>query len=894
MKKLLTLLVFLAFVGLATLPALAQKVTHTFRDVSISDALRQLNEQSTDYAIIFLYNELENFRVTTSFRDKPLPDAIRQMIGFYPIRMTVATDDDPDVQGKPRHRIFVECTHKADRHLTGTIIDEQGRPVVYANIAVLNPADSTLLSGGVSNESGYFAVPYDAPPSVGEAVLARISCVGFTTVYQLSDKPVLGTVRMHSATQRLEDITVEGQTPVLRREPGAIILDTRHIAGAINAGDLLPYAPGIIIDDEDISLLGASGIILCINGKEQKVQARDMLRLLQSYPAADVERIEVIQNPDASYSAEGHAGIINIVLSKHDNDFIGGSVAYARTQYEKHGDEATASIVYNKGIISTSLNLAASKEQTIDRKNSTVNFSDTQRFSTADGFTGRKSYTLRWQLDCQASRLLSLGAYVMLADGERQIDTDRLYNYLPLKPYSHNSMTTQTSQGEDTKTWALNINAIQKLGDSGPRISCNLDHYRMRMDDGRHSVCYETFVGSSPDIIRLSDTLTYNYINTIAQTVDNNSAKLDVSYAGLSLGSQYIHNRSHLDLDNSGTGEAYAHVTSHYTEQILAAYAAYSGTFGSAWTLSLGARYEHTWTKGRNRPMAFDYNNDYGKLFPHLHLSCQPNDSHTFSLSYSSRIIRPNMISINPIRVWKDANNVSSGNQRLKPTYLHKAMMSYAYKGALGIDLYYTFQPDRIDVFYQVDEYRIYSSWDNITDEHRLGINAFCCYDKTRWLTATLMHRIWYSRTDRLPREIVPGRLHRSLYSRVEDVSVSETLQASVFFDRERKWTATIDATFISPEKDVTRKLDARYKVDIGAQYRFWKNRLTLGLSCRNLFASHVKGTEYIGTKMMAFDNKLNYRMILLSLTCQWGARLRHQQHHYESDEIQQRMVNDF
>ena len=196
MKKLLTLLVFLAFVGVATLPALAQKVTHTFRDVSISDALRQLNEQSTDHTIIFLYNELENFRVTTSFRDKPLPDAIRQMIGFYPIRMTVATDDDPDVQGKPRHQIFVECTHKADRHLTGTIIDEQGRPVVYANIAVLNPADSTLLSGGVSNESGYFAVPYDTPLLAGEAVLARISCVGFTTVYRLSDKPGLGSVRM--------------------------------------------------------------------------------------------------------------------------------------------------------------------------------------------------------------------------------------------------------------------------------------------------------------------------------------------------------------------------------------------------------------------------------------------------------------------------------------------------------------------------------------------------------------------------------------------------------------------------------------------------------------------------------------------------------------------------
>ena len=85
------------------------------------------------------------------------------MIGFYPIRVTTSTDED----GK---KIFVECTHKTDLHLTGTIIDEQGQPVAYANIAVLNPSDSTLLCGGVSNESGYFAIPLEQ-----ERVLARIS-----------------------------------------------------------------------------------------------------------------------------------------------------------------------------------------------------------------------------------------------------------------------------------------------------------------------------------------------------------------------------------------------------------------------------------------------------------------------------------------------------------------------------------------------------------------------------------------------------------------------------------------------------------------------------------------------------------------------------------------------
>ena len=164
------------------------RISREYNNVSLSDALRQLSEQQTGYSIYFLYNELEDFRITTTVKNKRLPEAIHQMIGFYPIRVTTSTDED----GK---KIFVECTHKTDLHLTGTIIDEQGQPVAYANIAVLNPADSTLLSGGVSNESGYFVVPIDQPN-----IIARISYIGYKTIYKQCDNTELGTIRMQPTT----------------------------------------------------------------------------------------------------------------------------------------------------------------------------------------------------------------------------------------------------------------------------------------------------------------------------------------------------------------------------------------------------------------------------------------------------------------------------------------------------------------------------------------------------------------------------------------------------------------------------------------------------------------------------------------------------------------------
>ncbi|MBQ9215961.1 MAG: carboxypeptidase-like regulatory domain-containing protein [Prevotella sp.] len=247
MKKLFLTLVVLTVVAFAN----AQKVSHTFNNVSISEALRQLNEQSTAYTIHFLYNELEDFRVTTSFKNKHLPDAIQQMIGFYPIRMTVTSDDAPEIQGKQKQQIFVECTHKTDRHLTGTIIDEQGQPVAYANIAILNPADSTLLSGGVSNESGYFAIPYEQ-----STVLACVSYVGYKTFYKLCKQPEMGTIRLQPDNIRLKTVIVTGNAIQNTSSGYKVSVKALQYAKDRMLADILPFLPGISVDKDKITILG--------------------------------------------------------------------------------------------------------------------------------------------------------------------------------------------------------------------------------------------------------------------------------------------------------------------------------------------------------------------------------------------------------------------------------------------------------------------------------------------------------------------------------------------------------------------------------------------------------------------------------------------------------------
>ena len=102
----------------------AQRITRQYNNVSFSTALKDLNARQDKYTINFVYDELEDFKVTKSIRNQSVPDAIQQLIGFYPIKMT-----------QMDNVLVVECTQKAPTKMIGRIVDTHHRPVDFANVA---------------------------------------------------------------------------------------------------------------------------------------------------------------------------------------------------------------------------------------------------------------------------------------------------------------------------------------------------------------------------------------------------------------------------------------------------------------------------------------------------------------------------------------------------------------------------------------------------------------------------------------------------------------------------------------------------------------------------------------------------------------------------------------
>ena len=187
MKRFFTVLILTLF---ASVSLFAQKdnknaeaqYTLSFEEVSLSDALKQLNDLSDKYKISFMYNELEDFRVSTRIVDKSIPEAVNQIIGLYPISVSVKEDAD-------EVKIFVECIQKTDMRYKGRVLDSSNEPVAYANVVLFAPEDTVLVAGGITNEDGYFVIPCDKLP-----VLARFSFVGYETVWMTCRTLELGTI----------------------------------------------------------------------------------------------------------------------------------------------------------------------------------------------------------------------------------------------------------------------------------------------------------------------------------------------------------------------------------------------------------------------------------------------------------------------------------------------------------------------------------------------------------------------------------------------------------------------------------------------------------------------------------------------------------------------------
>ena len=289
----------------------AQRITRQYNNVSFSEALKDLNARQHKYTINFVYDELEDFKVTKSIHNQNVPNAIMQLIGFYPIRMT-----------QVENNIMVECTQKSTFRYKGRIVDERGNAAEYATIALLSPIDSTIVGHGVSNENGSFVIPCNT-----RKVLARITYIGYKTVNRIYNNTEMGIIKLQPKTMIVKGVVVKGDRPQYKMLSGGMEVAVEHtlLSKMANTFEVLSLLPRVSVNGQKISVFGKGTPIVYINNK----RVNDNNEIVNITPD-NIKSISVITSPGAEYDAEVESVIRIRTKERRANGFSLRADAYGK------------------------------------------------------------------------------------------------------------------------------------------------------------------------------------------------------------------------------------------------------------------------------------------------------------------------------------------------------------------------------------------------------------------------------------------------------------------------------------------------------------------------------------------------------------------------------------
>lgn len=292
-----SLLTFLA--GVALINSYASDYRYSFKNTPVSQALALISKEHPEVNLSFIYNQLEDYKISADIDTDNLADAIRQIVAYNPISV-IETGDV----------IYIEALQQGKFKYTGRVIDEHGETVPFATVMLLVPKDSTVITYGITDETGRFSIPCDR-----KNILAKISGVGYTTVVYPCTGFALGNLLLKSSAIGLKGVTVNGQNASLASDRSVYTPTNRQKRVAQDATDLLKVMaiPELRVDAMSGAITDNFGATVPVYINFMRASSQDMTGLR----TADVKRVEFIYGPtDPRF--QGARSVINIIVQEYE------------------------------------------------------------------------------------------------------------------------------------------------------------------------------------------------------------------------------------------------------------------------------------------------------------------------------------------------------------------------------------------------------------------------------------------------------------------------------------------------------------------------------------------------------------------------------------------------
>ena len=599
--------------------------------------------------------------------------------------------------------LFVMTPITAQNTISGKVTDNFNAPLPFANIVLQQKGNNAFFQGVVSDDDG----AYIFEDIEDGTYWIEVSVLGFkvkkTEEFELLKNKITDFF-LEEEVQSLNEVVVKSKRPIIRQTAEKLVVDLEN-SEMINTSlqDVMRKVPGVLVTNNGISIAGNRGVRILINGRTTEYM--DVQALLRDFPADNIAKIEVVEQPGAEYEASGSGAIINIILKKNvrlgthgnlntwvgeDEGFeygTGVSIASYKNKLNWQGSINHSRPTWREDLfLVRTVGNETYDQATIEPYNpSNLSISGNFDFyintKNIIGVGGRYNTRTSNRIASSKTVVSDLTSSNVLLS-ENNFDIDRFdFNFNPYYEYK-----------SDSDKLLVDFNYINFKNDNKNTLSdvpgSNIPFINRKYNqEGKYTI--KTY--------RLDYTKTFS---------DELSLSLGTRYADVSIDNDlqsFSENTSSVFKFNENESSQFL-----IDETILALYSKANATFGK-WSFSGGVRYEDSNTDGnsifmkngtlvssvKKRPIK--------KVFPSASISREISEVLGANVSYSYRIRRPSYGSLNSFTEFLDPYSANQGNPNLTPSYTNKYQFNLTSGGQPFFGIGYSDTEDAIFELVQQD-----------------------------------------------------------------------------------------------------------------------------------------------------------------------------------------------
>lgn len=737
--------------------------------------------------------------------------------------------------------------------IKGKVVDgSEGQPLDYATVTIFSKKDSSMVTGGITDEKGKFEIE-----TKKGRFFAKVEFLSFQTrtienIPFGEDQIVadLGTIALAADATTLSEIEVRAEKSQMQMSLDKRVFNVgKDLANTgASAQDILDNVPSVSVDVEgNVSLRGNENVRILVNGKPSSLVGVDNANGLRSLPSNLIDKVEVITNPSSRYEAEGSTGIINIVLKKDRKKGINGSFDATVGLPETYG--LGVNMNFRREKVNLFANYGLSYRSNVGGGfNNQERYRDNETFiqdQTRNSERGGWSNTVRFGADYYINKQNTLTTSFMY----RKSDEDN-FGFLTYRDYIGNRnlenlqavTERRDDEKEDEKAIQYSVNYKKTFSKKGQELTATVQFEEDSEIEG--SDYTEKYFDSNytatdqADLLQESNNeegekewlFQLDYVNPISK-----EGKFEI---GLRSSIRDIRNdyevnefddniwQPLLDFKGNPLSNNFS-----YDEDIHAIYTNIGDKKGKfSYQFGLRGEYSHVVTQLIETKEIND--RSYFNLFPSAFFSYDLPKQNAIQLSYSRRIQRPRFWYLNPFFSFSDSRNQRTGNPNLDPAFTHSLELGhikYFDKGTVSSSLYYRYSEGTIErsVRTVINDQETLSRPENLKDENAYGLEFTISYNPNKW---------WRLNSDlNFYRAITDGtNVQPDLMS--DTYTMQGRLTSRMTFWKEIDFQ--LRGSYRAPRQTPQGNRKALYSLDLGINRDVLKKKATLTLSVRDLLNS--------------------------------------------------------